>query len=144
MTLKVDPTLLKAIQQNGEQAYPEEGAGLLLGRADGDQREVLSLLHLPNVREDGSRHNRFLIDPKALLQGELEAMRLGMDVIGIFHSHPDSPNQPSEYDREWALPWYSYIITTVQNGHATSSRSWRLDEDRSRYTEEHIIANEEK
>jgi proteasome lid subunit RPN8/RPN11 len=144
MTLKVDPTLLKAIQENGENAYPEEGAGLLLGRADGDQREVLSLLHLPNLREDGSRHNRFLIDPKALLQGELEAMRLGMDVIGIFHSHPDSPNQPSEYDREWALPWYSYIITTVQNGHATSSRSWRLDEDRSRYTEEQIIQNEEK
>ena len=139
MTIKINSSLLEAIYANGETAYPEEGAGLLLGRADGEEREVLSLVHMPNEREDGARHNRFLIDPKALLRGEQEAMRQGLDVVGIFHSHPDSPNRPSEYDREWALPWYSYIITTVQNGKALSSRSWRLNEDRLAYTEEQII-----
>lgn len=139
MTIKIKPSLLQDIYTNGENAYPEEGAGLLLGRADGEEREVLSLVHLPNECEDGARHNRFLIDPKALLRGEQEAMRQGLDVIGIFHSHPDSPNRPSEYDREWALPWYSYIITTVQDGKAAGSRSWRLNEDRQAYSEEEII-----
>jgi proteasome lid subunit RPN8/RPN11 len=138
MTLKIDSTLLQTIHQNGETAYPEEGAGLLLGRAEGELREVFSIVPLPNEREDGARHNRFLIPPKAMLRGEQEAMRQGLDIIGIFHSHPDSPNQPSEFDREWALPWYSYIITTVQNGLATHSRSWRLVDDRSQYEEESI------
>lgn len=138
MTLKIDPTLLQAIHQNGETAYPEEGAGLLLGRADGELREVISIVVLPNEREDGARHNRFLIPPQAMLRGEQEAIRQGLDVIGIFHSHPDSPNRPSEFDREWALPWYSYIITTVQNGRAIHSRSWRLVEDHTQYFEESI------
>lgn len=138
MTLKIAPELLQAIQRNGEAAYPEEGAGLLLGRVDGDTREVLKIVELTNEREDGARQNRFLIAPQVMLRGEQEAMRLGLDVIGIFHSHPDSPNLPSAFDREWALPWYSYIITTVQAGQAVSSRSWRLVDDRSQYTEEEI------
>ena len=138
MTLKIDPSLLQAIHKNGETAYPEEGAGLLLGRVDGELREVLSIVPLQNEREDGARHNRFLIPAKAMLHGEEEAIRQGLDVIGIFHSHPDSPNQPSEFDREWAMPWYSYIITTVQNGQAMHSRSWRLVDDHSKYFEELI------
>lgn len=138
MTLKIAPELLQAIHRNGETAYPEEGAGLLLGRADGDLREVLHIIELANEREDGARHNRFLIAPQVLLRGEQEAMRLGFDVVGIFHSHPDSPNLPSKFDREWALPWYSYIITTVQDGRAVNSRSWRLVDDRSQYIEEEI------
>ncbi len=67
-------------------------------------------------REDTARHNRYLITPQDMLAGEIEADRLGLDVVGVFHSHPDHPNLPSEFDREWALPWFSYLITSVIAG----------------------------
>lgn len=65
-------------------------------------------------------------------------MALGLDIVGVFHSHPDHPNRPSQFDRDWALPWYSYIITSVSAGKAVESRSWRLADDRTNFTEEDI------
>jgi proteasome lid subunit RPN8/RPN11 len=73
-----------------------------------------------------------------MLRSEQEAARLGLDVVGVFHSHPDHPNQPSEFDREWAMPWFSYIITSVNQGSAIASRSWRLTDDRDQFLEENI------
>ena len=89
-------------------------------------------------REDAARHNRFLITPEEYLKAELKAEDLGLSLIGVFHSHPDCPNVPSEYDREWAQPFFSYIITRVDDGKSVSHRSWRLVEDRTTYTEEEI------
>lgn len=137
VTLALSKELLDQIHAHGEQAYPEEGAGFLIGN-DG---RVETVLPLENAREDGARHNRFLITPEAYLNAELTADRLGLNLIGVFHSHPDHPNQPSEYDREWAQPFFSYIITTVNQGKATESRSWRLLEDRSKFVEEEIKTN---
>jgi proteasome lid subunit RPN8/RPN11 len=137
-TIQVSTKLLQQIHSHGESAYPEEGAGLLLGEADGDRKWVVAILGLNNAREQSARHNRYLITPQDMLNGEQEAMRLGLDVVGVFHSHPDHPNRPSEFDREWAMPWYSYLITSVQDGQAVESRSWRLEEDRSAFIEEQI------
>lgn len=139
MSLKISTSLLEHIHSFGEAAYPEEGAGLLLGSTDGDKKQVQALLLLSNSREDGARHNRYLLTPDEYLRGEQEAARLGLDVLGVFHSHPDHPNRPSEFDREWAMPWFSYIITTVQEGTAVGSRSWLLDDDREAFTEEKIV-----
>lgn len=141
MSLIVPPELLTKIHANGENAYPEEGAGFLLG-ADGDRRHVTAIYELTNARESGARHNRYLITPQDYLKGEMEADRLGLTVVGIFHSHPDHPNRPSEYDREWAQPFFSYVITSVQSGKAVESRSWRLSEDRSQFSEEVIQSKE--
>lgn len=138
MKISLSPRVFQQIHANGESAYPEEGAGLLLGIDDGQRREVRSLLELPNSREDEARHNRYLITPEDMLQGEVKAMSLGLDIVGVFHSHPDHPNQPSQFDRDWALPWYSYIITSVNKGKALESRSWRLAEDRTNFSEEDI------
>lgn len=126
--------LLDQIGAHVEAAYPEEGAGFLLG-ADGEVKEVLPL---PNAREDAARYNRYLIAPEDYLKAEMKADALGLNLIGVFHSHPDCPNVPSEYDREWAQPFFSYIISRVDNGRAVSHRSWRLAEDRSKYEEEEI------
>ncbi len=138
MTLDVSKGLLDQIHAHGEKAYPEEGAGFLLGK----EGKVERILPLENSREDGARHNRFLITPEDYLQAELTADRLGLSLIGVFHSHPDHPNHPSEYDREWAQPFFSYIITSVNQGKAVESRSWRLLEDRSRFEEETIQTSE--
>jgi proteasome lid subunit RPN8/RPN11 len=141
MSLVIPPEFLTKIHANGESAYPEEGAGFLLG-IDGNLRHVFAIYELTNAREDSARHNRYLITPQDYLKGELEADRLGLTVVGIFHSHPDHPNRPSEYDREWAQPFFSYVITSVQSGKAVESRSWRLSEDRSQFTEESIQSRE--
>jgi proteasome lid subunit RPN8/RPN11 len=137
--LEISPELLEQIHRHGENAYPEEGAGFLLGHSDGDLRSVTDLLSIRNAREDLARRNRYLMTPKDVLEGELEAERRGLDIVGVFHSHPDHPNQPSEFDREWALPWYSYLITSVNAGRAAASRSWRLSENRATFYEEEIL-----
>lgn len=139
MTLKIDPDTLRNIHAHGEEAYPEEGAGFLLGRANGSGREVVAILPVENAREDGARHDRYLITPQNMLAGEIAAEDAGLDIIGIFHSHPDHPNAPSEFDRNWALPWYSYIITSINNGKSAGSRSWRLTDDRSKFDEEEMV-----
>jgi proteasome lid subunit RPN8/RPN11 len=139
MSIVIPPELLAKIHANGEQAFPDEGAGFLFG-ADGDTRLVTAIHALPNAREDGARYNRYLISPQDYLKGELEAERLGLDVIGIFHSHPSAPNRASEYDRDWAQPFFSYVITSVYDAKAVESRSWRLSEDRSAFIEETIIS----
>lgn len=139
MTIMVPADVLSQIHHLLEEAYSDEGAGLLLGIIEGKEKRVKTLFPLPNVREDGARHNRFLITAEDFYKGEQAAGRLGLDVIGVYHSHPDSPNRPSEYDRVWALPWFSYIITRVQKGQAISSRSWLLSEDRLRFLEEELV-----
>ncbi len=138
MTLYISPAVLYEIHANGEAAYPEEGAGLLLGRAEGERREVVAIRGTANAREDDARYNRYLITPQEMMRGEDEAASLGLEVIGVFHSHPDHPNRPSEFDREWAFPWYVYVITSVQRGQAVESRCWQLSEDRSEFKEEEI------
>ena len=136
-SIEITDQIRTQINSHGESAYPEEGAGFLLG-VDGEKRQVKAILPLSNSREDGARNNRYLITPQDYLHGEQEAAEMGLDLIGVFHSHPDHPDQPSEFDRQWALPWFSYIITRIQGGRAAGSRSWRLSEDRSRFDEEQI------
>jgi proteasome lid subunit RPN8/RPN11 len=132
--LKISKELTARMEAHLEKAYPGEGAGFLLG-VDGNVKDVLPL---DNAREEAARHNRFLITPEDYMKAEMKAMDLGVDLIGVFHSHPDCPNVPSEYDREWAQPFFSYIISRVDGGKVVSHRSWRLVEDRSKYDEEEI------
>src|SRR5512142_1289435 len=145
MSLEIPAEVLQQILQHGEAAYPEEGAGLLLGQEDGGAvRRVTAVITFSNAREDAARHNRYLITPQDMLRGEQQAARLGLDVIGVFHSHPDHPNRPSEFDQEWALPWFSYVITAVEAGRAVESRSWQLNKDRSEFVEEEIYLKEKE
>ena len=141
MKLEISREVLNRIYAHGEAAYPDEGAGFLLGMANDEQRQVAAILPLDNAREDSARHNRYLLTPQDYLRGEQHAAGLGLDVLGVFHSHPDHPDQPSEFDRQWAIPWFSYVITSVAGGQAVGSRSWRLTEDRTAFEEEpiHIV-----
>ena len=143
MTLHIPTALLAELHRHVEAAYPGEGAGFLLGSEDRDGRSVTSILRLENAREESARFNRFLLTPENYLSGELESERTGLTLLGVFHSHPDCPNRPSEYDREWAMPWFSYIITRVDGdgtiGKSVSDLSWLLEESREKYTEEKIL-----
>jgi len=138
MALEIAAELLRAIERHGEAAYPEEGCGILLGRAGDGRKVVVEILPVENRREDAARHNRYLIPPEAVLAGEQAAAQKGLDVVGFFHSHPDHPAQPSAFDRDHAWPWYSYLITAINAGRAAGTRSWRLLDDRSRFVEEEV------
>jgi proteasome lid subunit RPN8/RPN11 len=136
--LKMPSELMTRINAHLEAVYPDEGAGFLLG----EEGEVKEILILPNAREDGARRNRFLIAAEEYAKAEAKADSLTLSLIGVFHSHPDCPNIPSDYDREWAQPFFSYVITRVDHGRAVGHRSWRLTEDRSHYDEEEILVVE--
>lgn len=138
MTLELSLELLDQIHAHSESTYPEEATGLLLGIHNRNSRRVTAILSLSNAREASARHNRYLITPQDMLHGEREAERQGLSVLGIYHSHPDHPARPSDFDRQWALPWFFYLITSVQSGQAKTSRAWRLADDRSGFFEEPI------
>jgi len=135
--LKIREELLRRIHAHGVETYPYECCGALLGR-DGDlSREVLDLLPLENRRNDSPR-NRFEVTPADVLLAEKTARQNNIELLGWYHSHPDAPARPSEFDREHAWPWYSYIIVSVQQREPRDTTSWRLRDDRSAYDSEPI------
>lgn len=138
MTLQIPSDILERIHANGQAAYPEEGAGLMLGTIQDEVKSVLEIIPLENARENAARHNRYLLTARDYLNAEREAERLGLDVLGVFHSHPDHPNRPSEFDLEWAMPWFSYLITSVNGGIPEGSRVWLLTDDRTQFVEERL------
>jgi proteasome lid subunit RPN8/RPN11 len=148
-TLKLSADVAERIRQHGAETYPHECCGALLGRdnVDGDGttaggvqlplREVAALYPLINRRDDSPR-NRFSVTAEDVREAEKAARDKNLDVIGWYHSHPDHPAKPSEYDREHAWPWYSYVIVSVANGKPADMTSWRLADDRSDYACEEI------
>lgn len=131
---------LDEISQHGERDYPHECCGLLIGTISEDQRSktVLETYPISNAREEAARHHRSLILPEELMRGERYAREKQLDVVGNYHSHPDHPAVPSQYDLEHAWPTWSYIIVSVRQGSAADLRSWEMQADRSRFDEEEI------
>jgi proteasome lid subunit RPN8/RPN11 len=139
VTLLLLPDLAEEIRRHAEAAYPEEAAGLLLGTIeDGDRRRIAQVIPLTNRWEAGARDHRYRLEPRDLIAAEDRAEQEGLIILGIFHSHPDHPAQPSSFDLEQALPFYTYLITRVDAGATVESRAWRLVEDRSRFDQEAI------
>ena len=142
--LHITEELIAQIHAHGARHYPEEGAGLILGKYEDDRRTAERLIQLKNSSQPDSRHNRYLIEAKDVLAGEDYADKLGLDVIGVFHSHPDHPARPSDFDLEWALPNLSYIITSIRAGKVVSSRSWCISDDGNFVEEGLFILNDNK
>ena len=135
--LGIREDLIRRIHAHGVETYPHECCGALLGRDGEGAREVAELLPLANRRDDSPR-NRFEVTPEDVRLAEKTAREKRLELIGWYHSHPDAPARPSEYDREHAWPWYSYIIVSVHEGEPRETTSWRLRDDRSAYDPEEI------
>lgn len=143
MTLILDRKHLTTLQQHVEGTYPYEGGGLLIGRTDERGCKIVTEIKpFENQRAIEDQHNRILITDQMYREGETYADNQGLLLIGFFHSHPDHPARPSEFDREHALPWWSYVIVSVQRGKAAEVLSWELREDRSQFEAEEIMARE--
>jgi proteasome lid subunit RPN8/RPN11 len=128
-------SVIRDICDHGRGTYPNECCGALIGR-DGHVSEAYAL---PNTTEEGPRR-RFLVRPQDYRTAEARATQQGAELLGFYHSHPDHPARPSQYDLDHAWPFFSYVIVSVREGGPEEMRSWRLREDRSEFDEEKIIA----
>ena len=133
MALILQTGVAESIRSHGAETYPNECCGALIGR-DG---VVTHTLALSNVTEEGPRR-RFRVSDRDYLQCERRARELGGELLGFYHSHPDHPAKPSQYDLDHALPFFSYIIVAVRAGAPEDMTSWRLREDRSAFDEERL------
>ncbi len=119
---------LDVMQEHAEEYYPNECCGFFYG-TDGEVRKITQAHRVTNAKE-GDQRRRFQIDPKDYQEAERYAINHDLDLLGVYHSHPDHPAEPSEHDRKVAMPVFSYIIISVQDGEATATRSWQLNNDR--------------
>jgi proteasome lid subunit RPN8/RPN11 len=131
------------ISRHAETDYPYECCGILLGKFEADNNKTVEhILLIANGREEKDKHNRFLITPDEIMHGEIFARKNKMDVLGFYHSHPDHPALPSDYDLERAWPIYSYIIVSVAKSKAEDFTSWELETNRAKFNSELIIKGE--
>ena len=134
MALEISDTLLEAMGRHGQRTYPNECCGALLGvLSDEFTKEVRALLPLDNRREGEAARTRFLVTADDFRAAERAAREQGLEIVGFYHSHPDHPARPSDFDREHALPWYSYVVVRVARGTAQEAASWVLSDDRSQF-----------
>lgn len=131
MALALGAGVDEAIRKHGIEAYPNECCGGLIGR----EGVVSEAYGLPNTTEEGPRR-RFMVRPNDYRAAEKRASELGLELLGFYHTHPDHPARPSQYDLDHAWPSFSYVILSVQQGVPTDMTSWRLLEDRSGFEEE--------
>ena len=136
--ISINEQLLTEIREHGVRDYPYECCGLLLGHYEADRKVVRETYAISNAREESAKRNRFLIEPEELMRGERYARGRDLEVVGFYHSHPDSPAVPSQYDLEHAWPTYSYIIVSTSAGEAKDLFSWEQEPDRSKFNPEEL------
>lgn len=133
MELIIKASDYQTITTHLESTYPNEGGGFLIGHLNGDVRTVTEVHPVQNVFATEEQFHRFLAEDGAFQRLEDDADARGLTLIGYFHSHPDSPAIPSEFDRVHALPFFAYLIVYVQDGQAVEGLLWELKSDRSAF-----------
>ena len=149
MAIELNLESSNRIEQHAAEAYPNECCGFLLGREENGSRVVVEVAPIQNawqsmennpyeVRPEDSLKNRSLVDPKDYLRIDREARQKGLDIISFYHSHPDHPARPSEFDRKHALPFLIYVILAVEKGIPREMTAWLLSEDGTRFLPEDL------
>ncbi len=141
MAIRLKKKHLHEIKKHGEQTYPHECCGFLLGSNDGSANVLEEVFPAQNERED-SRHNRYLITPDQYKRADAHARQQRLGIIGYYHSHPDHPAAPSGYDLDHSCwPGESYIIVSVEKGKAEALNSFTKP-DYTKFEQEEIIIDE--
>ena len=129
------------IRREAAAAYPDECCGIIYGTDRGGERVVSVLEAVANAFDEKERYHRFSISPRQLMNAERVAGERGELVLGFYHSHPDHPARPSEYDRQHAWPFYSYVIVAVAKREPGEMTSWVLDEQTETFGAQRIIVS---
>ena len=135
--IEITAAVFRAMEGHAREAFPEECCGFLLGRLS-EPRRVEEAKRAKNVAV-AERTRRYEIDPLELLHADDDARTRGLDLVGIYHSHPNHPAAPSEFDRSRASLWYAYVIVGVTDGTARMITAWRLDETSEQFLQEEIV-----
>ena len=136
--LVLSPDFARQIEAAGAGVYPNECCGIMYGRDIAGRRIVEQLEAVDNAFDAAERYHRFTITPQTLMRAEKTAGATGQMVLGFYHSHPDHPARPSEYDREHAWPFYSYVIVSIAKGEPLDMTSWVLDEQTETFKRQEI------
>ena len=140
--LVLTPAQVSQIEAEGAQTYPNECCGIMIGRDVSDgactRRIIERLEPMQNVFDPEQQRRRFAVDPLALIRAEKSASADGKLVLGFYHSHPDHPARPSEFDREHAWPFYSYVIVSIAQGKPVDMTSWVLDDQTQTFLRQDI------
>jgi proteasome lid subunit RPN8/RPN11 len=139
--IRLEATHREAIAAHGEETYPHECCGFLVGREAEGVKVVQEVWPARNARDD-SPQNRYLVPPEEILRAEKESRQRNLQILGYYHSHPDVAARPSEYDRQFAWPWYSYLIQSVRAGQAEELLAWIVLEDDAPFTAEELIVED--
>ena len=134
--LRIPKPLIEQIHAHMEETYPHEACGLIIGTM-GNERVVEAFRPCTNLNKERAA-DRYELDPKDMLLAQREFENGPWDIIGIYHSHPDHPSRPSQFDTDHAWPGYSYIIGSVQNGSIARLQSWELNETERAFHEETV------
>jgi proteasome lid subunit RPN8/RPN11 len=137
MAIRLSDEARAEIRGHAARDYPYECCGAMLGTVLHGIKEVTALRPLENEHEEG-HERRYLISADSMFRVEKEARDSGLSVVGFYHSHPDHPSRPSAYDREWAWPFYSYIIIAVERGVPAEMTSWTIEDEDSPFQAEEI------
>jgi len=137
MPLNIQDKPLGEMRSHGEETFPNECCGFFLGEENSDARIVTQAIRIENIKK-GDQRRRFEISGKDYIQVEKYAALKGLTLLGIYHSHPVHPAIPSEHDLKVAMPWFSYIIISVEKEGVDHLRSWQLTHER-KFKEEIII-----
>lgn len=138
MAIELTQTQLINIRQHGQIQFPDECCGFLLGAFMNNCKQVQMLLPTDNAASEQCRRRRFLITSKMYVDAEKHAARQRMNILGFYHSHPNSTAHPSNYDLTHAWIWYSYLIVSIIGGKSVDILSWTLRGDRSAFDQENI------
>ena len=140
--VRISRSVISKIENHGERAYPEECCGIMLGITEGSNQTVEEIAELEN-EQDKNRRRRFFVTPKQYMQSEKIAAERKLELLGFYHSHPDHPAAPSDFDRDHALPWFTYVIISVANRKAKDITAWLLSESRERFDKKELLMEEE-
>ena len=132
----IEPKAKRSMAADAVNTFPDECCGFLFGNEKGNDRYITDILIVNNAKE-GDKKRRFEISAKDYLKAERYADENGLQLLGIYHSHPNHPAIPSEHDRIAAQPWFSYVIVSVLEKKIGRIRSWRLNEEQQ-FEEEEI------
>ncbi len=128
--------IFEQIITHAKESYPDECCGILIGSTM-KGKKILYVHKAENTNTERS-NDRYIISPTEIFMMDKEARGQGLEIVGFYHSHPDHPNRPSETDREWGQPHYSYIIVSVQNGTEAEAKCWSFDDEDAPFKEEKI------
>lgn len=136
--IRFEPEAEKVMFDDARGAFPDECCGFMYGKQEGDTRIIIQALPIDNAATE-NRKRRFVISPKDYMKGEQYALENDVELLGIYHSHPNHPAVPSEHDRVAAQPFFSYVIISVNEDGVKNVRSWLLNDD-SQFDEEPVGA----